>query len=92
MRADKYLKVSRIIKRRSVANEACGSGRVMINQKTAKPSSEIKPGDIISIRFGEHVGHYEVLSVKETVSKGEASEMYKIIDEDTFLASERNLS
>ena len=63
MRIDKFLKVSRIIKRRTVANEACAGGRVMINQKIAKPSAEIKPGDVISIRFGEHIGHYEVLTV-----------------------------
>ena len=92
MRIDKYLKVSRIIRRRTVANEACDSGRVMVNQKTAKPSSEVKTGDVISIRFGEHVGHYEVLSVKETVSKDQAAEMYRVLDEDTFLSSERSRS
>ena len=92
MRIDKFLKVSRIIRRRTVANEACSGGRVMINQKIAKPSAEIKPGDIISIRFGEHVGHYEVLSVRETVTKDHASEMYKVLDEDAFLATERDKS
>ena len=90
MRIDKYLKVSRIIKRRTVANEACAGGRVMINQKIAKPSAEIKPGDVISIRFGEHIGHYEVLTVKETVTKGEAAGMYKVLEEDSYLSSERN--
>ena len=90
MRIDKYLKVSRIIKRRTVASEACTSGRVMINQKSAKPSSEVKPGDVISIRFGEHTGHYEVLTVPETISRDKASEMYKVMDEDAFLSSERN--
>ena len=90
MRIDKYLKVSRIIKRRTVANEACSGGRVMINQRIAKPSSEVKPGDIISIRFGEHTGHYEIVSVHETVSKAMASDMYKVLDEDAFLISERN--
>lgn len=90
MRIDKYLKVSRIIKRRTVANEACSGGRVTINQKTAKPSSEVRPGDIVSIRFGEHIGHYEILSVLDTVSKERASDMYKILDEDTFISSERN--
>ena len=63
MRIDKFLKVSRIIKRRTVASEACSGGRVMINERIAKPSSVIKAGDIISIRFGEHTGHYEVLLV-----------------------------
>ena len=90
MRIDKYLKVSRIIKRRTVSSEACSGGRVMINGKTAKPASSVKPGDHISIRFGEHIGHYEVLSVADTVSRDHASEMYKILDEDAFLSSERN--
>ena len=67
MRLDKYLKVSRIIKRRTVANEACAGGRVMLNQKVAKPGADVKPGDQIAIRFGEHVGLYEVLSIAETV-------------------------
>lgn len=89
MRIDKFLKVSRIIRRRTVANEACSGGRVMINHKVVKPSAEIKPGDIISIRFGEHIGHYEVLSVKETVTKDQASQMYKVLDEDAFLSAER---
>ena len=90
MRIDKFLKVSRIIRRCTVANEACSGGRVMINQKIAKPSAEVKPGDVISIRFGEHVGHYEIMSVRETVSKDHAAEMYKILDEDPFLSAERS--
>ena len=90
MRIDKFLKVSRIIKRRTVASEACSGGRVMINERIAKPSSVIKAGDIISIRFGEHTGHYEVLLVQDTISKEMASSMYKVLDEDTFLATERN--
>ena len=90
MRIDKYLKVSRIIKRRTVANEACAGGRVLVNQRVAKPSAEIKPGDVISIRFGEHIGNYEVLSIQETVSKDKAAGMYKVLDEDTFLATERS--
>ena len=90
MRIDKFLKVSRIIKRRTVANEACAGGRVMINSKTVKPSAEISEGDIITIRFGEHVGHYEVLAVKETVSRDHAADMYRSLDEDDVLSSERN--
>ena len=90
MRIDKYLKVSRIIKRRTVANEACSGGRVMINQKIAKPSSDIMPGDILSIRFGEHIGHYEILSIMDTVSKEQASEMYRVLDEDPFISSIRS--
>ena len=90
MRIDKYLKVSRIIKRRTVASEACSGGRVMINDKIAKPSSPVNPGDVISIRFGEHTGHYEVTAVAETVSKDHAAEMYKVLDEDAFLSAERS--
>ena len=56
MRIDKYLKVSRIIKRRTVANEACAGGRVTVNDKIAKPGTDVKPGDMITIRFGEHLG------------------------------------
>ena len=91
MRLDKYLKVSRIIKRRTVANEACSGGRVMLNQKVAKPGAEVKPGDRISIRFGEHVGLYEVVSIAETVRKDQAAAMYKVISEDEAAASERNI-
>lgn len=91
MRLDKYLKVSRIIKRRTVANEACSGGRVMLNQKVAKPGADVKPGDQISIRFGEHLGMYEVLSVAETVRKDQASSMYRIISEDESTALERNM-
>ncbi len=90
MRIDKFLKVSRIIKRRTVANEACSGGRVMINQKTAKPSADVKTGDVISIRFGEHTGHYEVLALAETVSRNQASDMYRILEEDAVLSAERN--
>ena len=89
MRIDKYLKVSRIIKRRTVANEACAGGRVTINGKVAKPGSDVKPGDQLTIRFGEHLGLYEVLSVAETVRKDEAASMYKVLQEDAALLSER---
>ena len=91
MRLDKYLKVSRIIKRRTVANEACSGGRVMLNQKVAKPGAEVKPGDQIAIRFGEHVGLYEVLEVADTVRKDQAASMYRVIREDEAAASERNI-
>ena len=91
MRLDKYLKVSRIIKRRTVANEACSGGRVMLNQKVAKPGADVKPGDQISIRFGEHLGLYEVLSIAETVRKDQAASMYRIISEDDSTALERNM-
>ncbi len=89
MRLDKYLKVSRIIKRRTVANEACDAGRVSINGKTAKAGAEVKPGDKITIRFGEHLGNYEVLSVTETVRKENAGQLYQIINEDPAVLEER---
>ena len=77
MRIDKYLKVSRIIKRRTVANEACTAGRVLINGKVAKASHEIKIGDIIEIRFGDKLTKLEVIALKETVKKEEAAGLYK---------------
>ena len=80
MRLDKYLKVSRIIKRRTVAKEAGEGGRVSINGKTAKPSAEVKEGDVIEIRFGEKLARLRVLSVAETVRKNEASAMYEMLE------------
>ncbi len=79
MRLDKYLKVSRLIKRRTVANTACDAGRVMINDKPAKASANVKEGDIIEIGFGDKTVKVEVLDVAETVRKEEAKEMYRYI-------------
>ncbi len=79
MRLDKYLKVSRLIKRRTVANEACDSGRVQINGKPAKASANVKQGDIITIQFGNKDVSVEVLDVQETVRKEEAKELFKYI-------------
>ena len=90
MRIDKYLKVSRIIKRRTVANEACAGGRVTVNSKVAKPGTSVAPGDIITIRFGEHLGQYEILDISETVRKDQAVEMYRVIREDDSMIAERN--
>ena len=81
MRLDKYLKVSRIIKRRSVANDACGAGRVAVNGKVAKPGLELKIGDIIEIRFGSSFTKAEVLALAEHVRKEEAGGMFRIIEE-----------
>ena len=77
MRLDKYLKVSRLIKRRTVANEACDAGRVFVNDKPAKASVSVKVGDIIEIQFGTRNVKVEVTTVAETVKKEEAKEMYK---------------
>lgn len=79
MRLDKYLKVSRIIKRRTVANEACDAGRVTINDRPAKASAEVKVGDILEIQFGNKPVRVQVTDVKETVKKDEAKEMYKTL-------------
>lgn len=79
MRLDKYLKVSRIIKRRTVANEACDAGRVIVNGKQARASYEVKVGDIIEIALGAHPIKAEVVSLNEYVKKEAASEMYRII-------------
>lgn len=79
MRLDKYLKVSRLIKRRTVANEACDAGRVLINGKVAKASANVKAGDIIEIQFGTKTLKVEVVNVQESIKKEEAAEMYKEI-------------
>ena len=92
MRIDKYLKVSRIIKRRTVANEACAGGRVTVNGKIAKPGTSVTPGDLITIRFGEHLGQYEVISISDTVRKDQAADMYRVISEDDSMNTERNMS
>lgn len=80
MRIDKFLKNSRIIKRRTVAKEACEQGRIMVNGKTAKPGTEVKEGDEISITFGSGSLKVRVDSLMETCRKEDASKMYKIIE------------
>ena len=79
MRLDKYLKVSRLIKRRTVANDACDAGRVMINDKPAKASANVKQGDIITIQFGNKEVKVEVLDVQETVKKEAAKDLFRYI-------------
>ncbi len=79
MRLDKYLKVSRLIKRRPVANEACDAGRIKVNGKVAKASLSVKVGDEIEIAFGDKTMCVEVLSLEETYKKDEARELYKIL-------------
>jgi len=79
MRLDKYLKVSRLIKRRTVANEACDNGRVLINDKVAKASTDVKVGDIITINFGNKDVKVEVVDVAETVKKDEAKDLFKYL-------------
>lgn len=89
MRLDKYLKVSRIIKRRTVAKEACDGGRVTINGKVAKAGAEVKEGDIMEIRFGNRVGRYQITDVREVVRKENAADMYKVLEESPEIAAER---
>ncbi len=79
MRLDKYLKVSRLIKRRTVANEACDAGRVMVNDKVAKASLDVKIGDVIEIGFGNKAVRVEVLDIKETTKKDEAKDMFRYL-------------
>ena len=81
MRLDKYLKVSRLIKRRTVANEACDNARVTVNGRPAKASHDVKPGDVIRIAFGSRTVAVEVLAVAEAVRKDDAAAMYKEITE-----------
>lgn len=80
MRLDKYLKLSRIIKRRTVAKEACDTGRISVNGKTAKAGYEVKVGDILEIRFGNRLLKAEILNLSENVRKEEASSMYKVLE------------
>ncbi len=80
MRLDKYLKVSRIIKRRTVANDACDAGRVTVNGKVAKAGTEVKIGDIIEIKFGNSTTKVEVLDISETQKKEAAAAMYKSVE------------
>lgn len=79
MRLDKYLKVSRLIKRRTVANEACDAGRVLINDKVAKASQEVKIGDIIEIQFGQKAVKVRITDVKETTRKDDAKDMFEYL-------------
>lgn len=79
MRLDKYLKISRLIKRRTVANEACDAGRVQINGKTAKASVDVKVGDVIEIQFGTKNVKVEVTDIVETTKKDEAKDLFRYI-------------
>lgn len=79
MRLDKFLKVSRLIKRRTIANEACDAGRISVNSKIAKASYDVKEGDIIEIKMGERIIKVEVAEVKEHALKGDACLMYKVL-------------
>lgn len=79
MRLDKYLKVSRLIKRRTVANEACGGDHISVNGKTAKASYQVKEGDLISITYGEKTVVVKVTNIKDSTKKADAAEMYEVI-------------
>lgn len=81
MRIDKFLKVSRLLKRRSLANEAASGGRVSVNGKTVKPAHQIKVGDIVEIGFNSGTVKFKILMIKETVRKEEAENLYEIITE-----------
>ena len=79
MRLDKYLKISRLIKRRTVANEACDAGRGMINDKGAKASADVKIGDVIEIAFGQKSVKIRVLDIQDTTKKNEAKDLFEYI-------------
>ncbi|MBR1867847.1 MAG: RNA-binding S4 domain-containing protein [Clostridia bacterium] len=79
MRIDKFLKVSRVLKRRATANEACSAGKVFVNGKEVKPSREVKEGDVVEIKFGEGVMKFRVNLVKESVKKEDAPSLYTIL-------------
>ena len=79
MRLDKYLKVSRLIKRRTVANEACDAGRVMVNDKVAKASVDVKVGDVIEIAFGQKSVKVRVLDIQDTTKKDEAKDLFEYV-------------
>ncbi len=79
MRLDKYLKVSRIIKRRTVANEACDTSRVFVNGKAAKASYDVRPGDVIEITLGQRTVRVRVTEVRDSVGKDEASSLYEVL-------------
>lgn len=81
MRLDKYLKVSRLIKRRTIANEACDAGRVRVNEKQARASYDVKIGDVIEVGLGSRELQVKVLEVNEHVGKGQASDLYQILSE-----------
>ena len=80
MRLDKYLKVSRLIKRRSVANSACDAGKILVNDKIARASYEVKPNDVITIMMGQKPLSVKVINVAETVKKEDATSLYTVID------------
>jgi len=80
MRLDKFLKVSRIIKRRTVASQAASMGRITVNGRPAKPATAVNVGDIIEIAYGKYAETYEVLRVAETVGKAEAADLFRLID------------
>lgn len=80
MRIDKFLKISRVIKRRTVAADACDGGRIEINGKVAKPSKDVKVGDVVSVSFGNNTMRFEVLSIDEHQTKQSAESMYRILE------------
>ena len=79
MGLDKFLKVSRIIKRRTVANEACNGSRIKVNDKIAKPSHEVKAGDIVEVMFGDNSMKFEILRITEHISKDSAGDLYRVL-------------
>lgn len=86
MRLDKYLKISRVIKRRTLAKEVCDSGRVYVNGKAAKPSHEVKSGDILELDFGTKRVRIEILATPNTVKADQAKDLYRLLEETKVLS------
>ncbi len=82
MRLDKFLKVSRIIKRRTVANDACDGGRVEINGRPAKAGAQVKVGDVVALHFGDRIFRFRILIVEETVKKQDTADMYEVLTDE----------
>lgn len=87
MRLDKFLKVSRVIKRRTVANEMASQGRVSVNDRVAKPGTEVNEGDILELRFGQGVTRLRILKLRESVRKDEAEEIYELLPYDNIITT-----
>ncbi len=81
MRIDKFLKTARILKRRAVANDACGIGRVSVNGKTVKPAYRVKPGDVVSVELGSRTVTLRITAVKDNATKEEATDLYEVISD-----------
>lgn len=91
MRLDKFLKVSRIIKRRTLAKEVSSEGRILINDRVAKPGTEVSVGDIMQIQFGQKIVTYEIMELQEHSKKEDTDRMYKVLNEEKIVKDDQEL-